>query len=120
MIGGHELPILGKADSQFLDLVRAPKLDVNGNYNNHCDYDATASQIRYIMEATRRSECNALLLSVFGCGAYGNPPAVVAKLFRPALKNVNDVLHTVIFCIIDDHNVGKRHNPRGNFAPFHE
>ena len=78
-------------------------------------------QIELILEAAHLSGCQALVLSALGCGAFGNPPWVVARLFREALlSHASSQLRRVVFCILDDHNSGHSHNPEGNFRPFAE
>jgi hypothetical protein len=77
-------------------------------------------QIELILEAAHLSGCQALVLSAFGCGAFGNPPWVVARLFREALLRQASQLRRVVFCILNDHNSGHSHNPEGNFRPFAE
>lgn len=62
--------------------------------------------------------CDACVFSAFGCGAFGNPPEEVARLFKKEL--LRGGLKKVSFCIFNDHNSGRRHNPRGNFIPFQE
>ena len=78
------------------------------------------TQIELILEAARQSGCQALVLSAFGCGAYGNPPGAVAKLFKEALHRHGGQLEKVVFCILNDHNSGRSHNPEGNFRPFED
>ena len=77
-----------------------------------------ADKIRLILAAADQAGCNAAVLSAFGCGAYGNPPEEVARLFDAALEGSS--LTEVVFCIVDDHNAGGWHNPHGNLAPFRE
>jgi len=82
--------------------------------------DAMWQRVQLIMEAAEQSKCQALVLSAFGCGAFSNPPDVVADLFAQALCRPWSCLERVVFCILDDHNAGRRHNPRGNLRPFAE
>eukprot|EP00969_Alexandrium_andersonii_P075716 3337919-Alexandrium_andersonii.AAC.1 len=74
------------------------------------------------MTAAAQSGYTALVLGAFGCGAFGHPPAEVARLFRCALADWGGEgrVREVVFCVIDDHNSRRAHNPRGNFAPFRE
>jgi len=96
-----------------------PSLTRNNQYYHNDAREDMRRRIQSILEAASHSKCTHLLLSAFGCGAFGNPPEEVAKLFREELSqctlggNVE-----VIFCIIDDHNARQRHNPNGNFVPF--
>ena len=59
-------------------------------------------------------------MGAFGCGAYGNPPEIMARLFHEVLKEerYKNAFHNIVFAILDDHNTRKEHNPEGNFAPF--
>ena len=66
-----------------------------------------------------RDRCDVVILSAFGCGAFGNPPNVVARLFRNKLELLRmSSLRQAVFCIFDDHNAHRRHNPEGNVQPF--
>jgi len=79
------------------------------------------TKIAVIMEAAARSECDVVILSAFGCGAFGNPPNVVARLFHKKLELLPmSSLQQVVFCIFDDHNAYHPHNPEGNVQPFLE
>ncbi len=44
------------------------------------------SRIRNILEAALDKEVQVLILGAFGCGAFGNPPKVVARAFREVLE----------------------------------
>jgi len=65
---------------------------------------------------------DAIVLSALGCGAYGNPPRHVAKLFHKAihLPVFQNRFRHIAFAIFDDANTYKKHNPNGNFIPFKE
>merc|ERR1719199_817814 len=77
-------------------------------------------KIDLIFEGFRKMGCTAAVVSAFGCGAFGNPPDVVARLFKAALiyDGAGDNLREVVFSIFDDHNSRRWHNPDGNFLPF--
>ncbi len=63
---------------------------------------------------------DALVLGAWGCGAFRNPPADIARLFHRALNSYEfkNKFAVVVFAILDDHNAHLAHNPEGNFAPF--
>lgn len=63
-----------------------PPLDVHYRYSNQEDEETMRTQIEVIFEAARRSGCQALVLSAFGCGAFGHLPVTVAELFRTAVR----------------------------------
>mmetsp|Transcript_72205 Transcript_72205/g.118819 ORF Transcript_72205/g.118819 Transcript_72205/m.118819 type:complete len:89 (-) Transcript_72205:56-322(-) len=76
------------------------------------------TKIRALLDGAKLARCDACIFSAFGCGAFGNPPEEVASLFKEELRHSG--LKQVSFCIFNDHNSGRRHNPRGNFTPFQE
>lgn len=64
-------------------------------------YGLFVSRIRNILEAAMEHEIEALVLGAFGCGAFHNPPAVVAKAFQDVLKQAR-FLHAfsdVVFAV---------------------
>ena len=63
---------------------------------------------------------DALVLGAWGCGAFRNPPADIARLFHKTLDlhEFKNKFAVVVFAILDDHNTHLAHNPEGNYAPF--
>ncbi|KAJ9454766.1 hypothetical protein DIPPA_32625 [Diplonema papillatum] len=67
----------------------------------------TAQKIRAVLGAAAEFGHGAVVLSALGCGAFRNPPAVVARLFRAAVDaEFRAVFTHVVFAIIEDHNSG--------------
>ena len=57
-------------------------------------------RIRNILEAAMDNEVEVLILGAFGCGAFGNPPEVVARAFREVLAETRyQAFRRVIFAI---------------------
>ena len=69
-----------------------------------------------IIWTAEQSGCTVLIMSAFGCGAFRNPPEIVATLAKRLL--VRSTLDRVVFCILEDHNSFGWHNPSGNLKPF--
>ena len=63
---------------------------------------------------------DALVLGAWGCGAFRNPPADIARIFHKTLDSYEfkNKFAVVVFAILDDHNAHLAHNPEGNYAPF--
>ena len=74
------------------------------------------AKIGAIVHTAVKSGCDTVILSAFGCGAFGNPPTAVARMFREELEKAP--IRQVIFCILNDHNSRKHHNWEGNVLPF--
>ena len=79
---------------------------------------STRKKIESIFAIGHHHNHDCLLLSALGCGAFKNPPEHVALLFKSVIYQYAGYFKTIYFAIIDDHNTGNRHNPRGNYAPF--
>ncbi len=60
------------------------------------------SRIRNICEAARDNDVQVLILGAFGCGAFGNPPLVVAQAFHKVLmeEGCRRYFRRVIFAIL--------------------
>jgi len=95
-----------------------PRLTKDLKYHDSETESEMKNKIDAIIAAAMQSKCNALVLSAFGCGAFGNPPEEVARMFWHALRSAPAPVPRIIFCIINDHNARRHHNPNGNFQPF--
>ncbi|CAF1329146.1 unnamed protein product [Didymodactylos carnosus] len=102
----------------------------NADYNEsnyHLELDAimtekTKEKIRTILSLALLHNHDSIVLSAFGCGAFKNPPGHIAQLFKDVLLEFEfeNQFKQVCFAILNDHNVGKMHNPDGNFIPFQQ
>jgi uncharacterized protein (TIGR02452 family) len=82
--------------------------------------EPTKEKIRTILRIAGKYRHDSLVLSAFGCGAFGNPPHHIAMMFR-AVFSENEFsrqFKVVVFSIINDHNSWSGHNPEGNVLPF--
>ena len=71
-------------------------------------------RVRAQFETLKRRGIRHVVLSAFGCGAFGNNPREVATMYRDALVEFADSLSVVVFAIFF---AGQGEN---NFAVFHE
>ena len=79
------------------------------------DYlSTTKDKIRTIFRIGIDHGHDALVLSAFGCGAFGNDPYVMASLFLEVLyePEFENAFRKIVFAIIDDHN------SKGNYTSF--
>ncbi|KAJ3042955.1 hypothetical protein HDV00_006262 [Rhizophlyctis rosea] len=81
--------VLDSQDRVFLDFVAvaalpSPKLE-DGKFSQR-DKEVTAEKIRAIFRIGCVTGHRDLLLGALGCGAYGNPAAEVALLFKETLR----------------------------------
>lgn len=84
------------------------------------DTEATKRKMRAILRACFHGGNDAIVLGAFGCGAFRNPPAHIARLFREVFEEpeFRGVFRRLTFAILDDHNAHHSHNPEGNLLPF--
>ena len=98
--------------------IRKPELTEDLEYQIEWQRQVMEDKIAAIVHAAVESENDSIVLSAFGCGAFGNPPGVVARMFRAQLETAP--IKQVIFCIVDDHNSCLKHHPLGNVLPFQD
>ena len=83
------------------------------------EYAVMKAKAGAILSAAQQAGSEALVLCAFGCGAFGNPPMDVAKIFRDLIvQQFRGVFKHISFSILEDHNSRRRHNPDGNVTPF--
>ena len=84
--------------------------------------EPTKEKMRTILRIATKYNHTVLVLSAFGCGAFGNPPEHIALLFKEVFAETEfkGRFSLVVFAIISDHNNNRAHNPNGNFEPFRE
>lgn len=77
-------------------------------------------KIRTILRIALENNHSKLVLGALGCGAFKNPPAHVARLFKEVLSEAEftGAFEEICFAILDDNNSGRDHNPSGNLKPF--
>lgn len=97
-----------------------PSLDAKGLLRPS-DAELTKDKIRTILRIGMEHCHDALVLGAFGCGAFANPPAQIARLFHEvfAEPEFKDQFRKVVFAILEDRN-SLRNSKTGNFMPFRE
>ena len=77
-------------------------------------------KIRTIYRIGLQQGHDSLVLGALGCGAYRNPPAHIARLFREVLaeEEFANKYKLIVFAILEDHNSYQMYNAEGNYLPF--
>lgn len=93
-------PMLPESDWYRVDVVAcaAPKL-TEGVYDNMELYKAHLARARRILMLAARNREEVLILGAFGCGAFRNPPAIVARAWKDALQEFSHQFRTVEFAV---------------------
>ena len=102
-----------------LPAVRKPALDENGDVADWVK-EVLTDKIKQIFDIALENANDSLVLSAFGCGAYGTPPKIVAKLFHDVMdsEDYKGRFKAICFAIINLPSTNGTHNPEGNFKPF--
>jgi len=112
-----EDPILTNVIS--VPAVNKPTLNEDGTITKN--YVAvTKNKIRTILRIAILGQHSKLVLGALGCGAYGNPAAHMAEIFKDVL-NEEEFVHSfeeICFAVLDDHNAKRLDNREGNYKPF--
>jgi uncharacterized protein (TIGR02452 family) len=74
--------------SQKILRIRNPRIvKTSEGYKLHSEAkDRVFKKIKSIFEIAKEREHDSLVLSAFGCGAFGNPPQHIAELFKQAIE----------------------------------
>ena len=87
-------------------------------YRNSSDQEEMENRITNQLYAAYHAGYDTIILGAFGCGAFSNPPEVVARLYHKVInEHFQRVFKTIVFAILDD-PMRRSHNPSGNLQPF--
>ena len=67
--------------------------------------EATASRIRFIRDIAEENRADVLILGAFGCGAFQNPPTIVAEAMARAAEKYNhafEIIEFAVYCTLYD------------------
>lgn len=98
------VPVLMPREAWFpVDVITcaAPYIGKRKHTNRAVLEETFKSRIRNVFETAMDNEADVLILGAFGCGAFRNPPEVVARAFRLVLQEVRyrGAFRKVVFAI---------------------
>lgn len=102
-----------------LPAVRKPTIKADGDVEDWVK-DTLYKKVKQILDIALENGNDSLVLSAFGCGAYGTPPKIMAKIFHDVIysEEYKGLFKTICFAIINLPSTNGEHNPEGNFKPF--
>jgi len=100
-VGSIPMKLPGCLDLIAIPALRFPQLDRNsGGYGSREEMKIMEEKIDMIFKVGFKHGHDVLVLSAFGCGAYGNPPQVVVELFQKALVKWQGCFKEICFAIL--------------------
>ncbi len=104
--------------------INSPNLEfIDGKFKISKKHAAiTKEKIRAILRIGAYFDNEILVLSAFGCGAFGNPPEHMAELFKEVFleEEFRGIFRMIIFSIINDKNSPSDGNVYPFFKVFNE
>lgn len=109
--------ILPEAEWTFVDVIscaalRGPGVNVDAegrkSYAKKSDRETMTLKVRMILQIAREMGITNLVLGALGCGAYGNPPEEVAKIFKKVIcgdekrSGEAEGIAEIVFAIFDN------------------
>lgn len=86
------------------------------------DCEALRTKVRLMFQAAQANGNDALVLGAMGCGAWRNPPALVARVMRGVIDEARGSVARVVLAILEvdprDYIVRRRDAPESNYAVF--
>jgi uncharacterized protein (TIGR02452 family) len=79
------------------------------------------AKMRTVLHMAQLKGHESVVLLPLGCGAFCNPPTQVSQMMMELItQEFPNSFKEIHISVLDDHNTGKAHNPRGNFIEFKE
>lgn len=88
------------------------------NYVRKEDEEQLNKVITTQLKGSYEENYDTIILGAFGCGAFQNPPELVARIYKKIIdERFSGAFKKIVFAILDDGHSGT-HNPEGNLKPF--
>ncbi len=94
------IPQLRPEDEWFkTDVIVAAAPHLYWHYDEKRYKELMTSRIKRVLDVAAKERVEVLILGAFGCGAFHNPPEVVAEIFASLIKNYNfETVEFAVFC----------------------
>jgi len=92
-----------------------PKI-VDGNISTSAEW-ILRDKLHLLFQTAIVENCDTLILSALGCGAWNNPPEPVAKIFREVMTVYDGYFRSIVFAILTE-APGAKGISENNFETF--
>lgn len=87
------------------DVIVSAAPQLGWNYDEKKYRTVMESRIKRILDVASVEKVQALILGAFGCGAFNNPPEIVADVFADMIRNYDfETVEFAVFCYKDTTN----------------
>lgn len=81
------------------DVIAAAAPQLFRGYEEKRYRELMTSRIKRILDVAAKEKAEVLILGAFGCGAFRNPPEIVAEIFASLIKNYSfETVEFAVFC----------------------
>lgn len=81
------------------DVIVAAAPQLGWSYDGNRYRELMTSRIKRILDVAAKEKTEVLILGAFGCGAFRNPPEIVAEIFASLIKNYSfETVEFAVFC----------------------
>ena len=96
----ESIPKLKEEDTWFnTDVIVSAAPELFNNYDEDQYRQVMTERIKRILDLAAKEKVEVLILGAFGCGAFKNPPEIVADIFASLVKNYNfETVEFAVFC----------------------
>ena len=93
-----EPKLLDENDWYNVDVITCAAPEVRYGHNRSKLHEILFKRIKRILDVAALNKVEVLILGAFGCGAFGNPPSLVAEIFEETLVHF-PIFETVEFAV---------------------
>ena len=87
------------------DVIVSAAPQLGWNYDKIAYKTIMESRAKRILDVAAKEKVEVLILGAFGCGAFHNPPEVVANIFNDMIRNYSfEIVEFAVFCRDDTKN----------------
>jgi uncharacterized protein (TIGR02452 family) len=97
-----------KIDCIAAAAIRHPLVTVNGDrFKRKEDAELCKEKIRMLFYSAYKEGNDCVVLSAWGCGAFGGPTEHIAKIFKQIVQENEGRFKKIVFAIYDDYNYNR-------------
>ena len=97
--------MLGSDDWYSVDVITCAAPEMFYNYDEAKYRSVITKRIKRILDVAGAQNIEVLILGAFGCGAFRNPPQIVASVFNELIRDYNfETVEFAVYCGLDTTN----------------